>query len=82
MTQIDNSRSEVIGLGFYKGDKTLQQSTNDYLKLMTSNLTENYAKMVNLEEIAEQSYDNMEAYLLLKEKVNERMDEASKKNER
>jgi len=79
LAQIDKSRGEVVGLGFYKGDKTLQQSTLEYLKLITSNLNEDYAKMVNLEEIAERSYDNMEAYILLKEKVSERMNETSKK---
>lgn len=79
LAQIEKSRYEVIDLGFYKGDKSLQQSTNEYLKLITSNLNEDYAKMVNLEEIAEQSYDNMEAYILLKEKVSERMNETSKK---
>jgi hypothetical protein len=77
IAQVDKSRSAVIDLGFYKGDKSLQQSTLDYLKLVNNNLNDDYAKMVNLEEIAEQSYDNMEAYILLKEKVSERMTEAS-----
>ena len=79
LNQIDKSREDIVGAGSYKGDKSLQQATNDYLKLMTNNLNENYAKIVNLEEIAEQSYDNMEAYILLKEKVSERMDDANKK---
>jgi hypothetical protein len=79
LTQIDKSRGDIVGLGYYKGDKSLHQATNEYLKLMTSSMNEDYAKMVNLEEIAEQSYDNMEAYILLKEKVAERMDEASNK---
>ena len=79
LAQVDKSRGDVIGLGYYKGDKSMQQATIDYLKLVTNNLNEDYAKMVNLEEIAEQSYDNMEAYMLLKEKVSERMAETSKK---
>ncbi len=79
LSQIDKSRGDVIGLGYYKGDKSLQQATIDYLKLVTNNLNDNYAKIVNLEEIAEQSYDNMEAYMLLKQKVSERMAETSKK---
>lgn len=79
LKQIDDSRGAISELGYYKGDKSLQQSTIEYLKMVTNNLTENYAKMVNLEEIAEQSYDNMEAYLILKQKVSERMEESSKK---
>lgn len=79
LAQIDKANTEMIEMGSYKGDKSLQQSSRDYLKLLVSNLNEDYAKMVNLEEIAEQSYDNMEAYILLKEKVSERMTESSKK---
>lgn len=79
LAQVDKSRGDITGLGYYKGDKTFQQSTLEYLKMVNNNLNENYAKMVNLEEIAEQSYDNMEAYMLLKQKVSERMEETSKK---
>jgi hypothetical protein len=78
LKQIDDSRAAIADMGYYKGDKSLQQSTIDYLKMVTNNLNESYDKMVNLEEIAEQSYDNMEAYLLLKQKVSERMEETSK----
>ena len=79
LAQVDKSRGDIIGLGYYKGDKSLQQSTIEYLKMVNNNLNEDYAKMVNLEEISEQSYDNMEAYMLLKQKVSERMAETSKK---
>jgi hypothetical protein len=40
---------------------------------------EDYKKIVNTEELAEQSFDEMQAYLLLQEKVNEKLREASDK---
>lgn len=77
MEQIDKSELAISQLPYYKGDKDLQQATMTCLKLMTDVENENYAKIVNLEEISEQSYDNMEAYILLKKKVAEKMNEAS-----
>ncbi len=73
LAQIDKSRYAVAELSYYKNDRALAKATTDYFKLMTDNMNENYAKIVNLEEIAEQSYDDMEAYLLLRKKVGERM---------
>jgi len=48
-----------------------------YLNTLLSLLNEDYAKIVNMEEISEQSYDAMEAYLLAKKKASEKMDEAA-----
>lgn len=77
MDQIDKSESTIVDLPYYKGDKELRQSAITYLRLVRDMENENYAKIVNLEEIAEQSYDNMEAYILLKKKLAEKMNEAS-----
>lgn len=77
MEQIDKSELAISQLPYYKGDKDLQQSAMAYLKLTADMQNENYSKIVNLEEISEQSYDNMEAYILLKKKVAEKMNEAS-----
>ncbi len=76
LTQLDNARYAIIEVPYYKGDKTLHQGSIAYLKLISDVLNENYQKIVNLEDISEQSYDAMEAYILLKKKVDERMEEA------
>lgn len=76
---IEEMRFKVQGMPSYKGDKTLRDASVNYLKIMYSVFNEDYAKIVNMEEIAEQSYDNMEAYLLVQEKANEKMKEASAK---
>mgnify|MGYP006191199455 FL=1 len=76
---IVNSRNKVIGLPLYKGDKALWQSSIDYLKLLYLVFSEDYAKIVNMEDIAEQSFNEMQAYLLLQEKTSEKLNDASMK---
>lgn len=76
---IVSSRNKVIGLPLFKGDKALWQSSIDYLKLLYLVFSEDYAKIVNMEDIAEQSFNEMQAYLLLQEKTSEKLAEASEK---
>ena len=47
LDQIDQSRYSVMELPYYKGDKSLTTATVDYLKLVSNNMNENYAKIVN-----------------------------------
>lgn len=60
----------------YKGDKSLRDAYASYLSLSFYVIDDNYKKIVDLERIAEESYNDMEAYLLLKERVNEKLDSA------
>ncbi|MEL6254020.1 MAG: hypothetical protein AAFR87_18575 [Bacteroidota bacterium] len=62
----------------YEGDASLRDSASAYLSLIYHVLNDDYAKIVDMEEIAEQSYDLMEAYILTKEAANYKMDVASK----
>lgn len=73
---IFDARSEVAGTLPYKGDKTLRDATVAYLKTCYIVFNEDYGKIVNMEEIAEQSYDAMEAYLMAQEKAGEKLTEA------
>lgn len=60
----------------FKGDASLRDSVVAYLVLDRLVLTEDYGKIVNMEEIAEQSYDAMEAYLAAKERAGEKLEAA------
>ncbi len=60
----------------YQNDSSLRVASVDYLRIMYNVLSEDYGKIVNLEEISEQSYDLMEAYMLAQEKANEKLQEA------
>jgi len=77
---IFTARMEIQGMPPLKKDKTLKDATVNYLKTCYNVFNEDYSKIVNMEEIAEQSYDAMEAYLLAQEKAGEKLDSAAKKD--
>ena len=76
---ISDTKYEIMGMPPWKGDKSLKDTTVAYLKILNNVFNEDYGKIVNLEEIAEQSYDGMEAYLLAQEKAYEKLNEAGDK---
>lgn len=77
LDEIQDSRMNISGMPAYKNDKSYRDSAVSFMKLYFSALNEDYSKIVNMEEIAEQSYDLMEAYMTAKEMVDKKMDDAS-----
>jgi hypothetical protein len=75
LDNITNSRYKTTDLPIYKGDNSLRQSSIDYIQLCYTIFNEDYKKIVNMEEIAEQSVDEMQAYMLLQQKVDEKLQE-------
>lgn len=71
------AQKNIANLPAYNGDVALRDSTVAFLKLIYLLLTEDYAKIVNLEEVAEQSYDAMEAYLLTQDLASEKLKQAN-----
>ena len=63
----------------FKGDHALRDSAISYFRINGLVLNEEYGKIVDMEEVAEQSYDLMEAYLLAQEKAGDKLDEAHQK---
>ncbi len=59
----------------YKGDVEYRDKMIAYLSFSEKMIKEEYGKVIDMQEVAEQSYDYMEAYILLQEKVNERFSE-------
>ena len=78
---ISATRSTIMGMPAWKGDRTLKDTTVAYLKILNVVFNEDYGKIVNMEEIAEQSYDAMEAYLLAQEKAQEKLTQASERQQ-
>jgi hypothetical protein len=72
-----DAQSKVKKMQGFEGDKSLRDSVLSYLKLDYNVMNNDYAKIVDMEEIAEQSYDAMEAYLLAQEKANLKLHAAS-----
>lgn len=70
------AETKIRRLKPFAGDAALRDSVVAYLVLDRIVLTEDYGKILNMEEIAEQSYDAMEAYLLAKERAGEKLEAA------
>ncbi len=81
LDMILEAKGEVAGTPGFKGDKTYRDATTDYLKKTYLVFNEDYGKIVNMEEIAEQSYDAMEAYLLAQKMAGEKIREAGDKQQ-
>lgn len=60
----------------YTGEETYKKQVLEYMDLYASLLKNEYAKIVDMKEVAEQSYDFMEAYILAHKLADERMQEA------
>jgi hypothetical protein len=71
---ISESRRKIGRLPDFEEDGSLRDSLVSYLNLSYLILKEDYAKIVDMEEIAEQSYDLMEAYILAQEMANEKLE--------
>lgn len=65
--------SKMNGFG---GSTQFRDSVLSYLRINYIVLNEDYSKILDMEEISEQSYDNMEAYLLAQQLAYEKLDQA------
>src|ERR1700748_1850422 len=60
----------------YKGDNTLRENALNYVALCYKVFNDDYAHIVNMDDIAERSYDEMQAYLLLQQATNDTLQAA------
>ncbi|MEX1001680.1 MAG: hypothetical protein WDZ35_06155 [Crocinitomicaceae bacterium] len=71
------AKNNVRRLKGFEDYTDYRDSVVSFLSIYYSVLKQDYAAIVNMEEIAEKSYDNMEAYMMAKEEANNRLSEAS-----
>lgn len=81
MQSLRDAVTNVKRLKPFQKDASLRDSVVSYFQLSALVLKEDYGKIVNLEEVAEQSYDAMEAYMLTKELADQKLHEAFVKAE-
>jgi hypothetical protein len=79
MDEIQEAIGNINSLPSFKNDKSYRDTAVAFMKFYYNVMNDDYSKIINMEEIAEQSYDEMEAYLLLQEKVDKKMEEANTK---
>ncbi len=77
VTKVRTVKATIKRKTAFDGDASLKDAIYKYLELTYIVLTEDYAKILDMEDIAEQSYDQMEAYLLAKEKAGDKLDSAA-----
>ncbi len=65
----------------YKGDTEYRDQLLAYLSISENYINDEYGKIIDLQEVAEQSYDFMEAYITARDLVNQKInDEIQKLN--
>lgn len=74
--EVSIRKSEVSAKKSFTEDGAYKNAVKDYLQMHYTVLKEDFDKILNMEDIAEQSYDLMEAYILAKELANKKLDDA------
>jgi len=77
MKTLNEAINHVGSMPAFREDYSLRDSIVAYLTLNFYVINNDFEKIVNMEDVAEQSYDMMEAYLLAKEQANEKLERAS-----
>lgn len=71
-----NGLNRIKSMQPFNGDGAYRDSLVRYLELSYLVLNNDYSKIMDMEEIAEQTYDAMEAYMLAQQIANEKMEVA------
>lgn len=58
----------------YQGDVEYRNQVIEFLNISEKNINEEYDKIINMQEVAEQSYDLMEAFIMTRDLVNKKID--------
>lgn len=80
ITSIKNASKKISAIkDGYKGDQEYKNQILEYLSFVEKSINEEYEKIIDMQEVAEQSYDAMEAYILTRDLVNEKLDAEQEK---
>lgn len=77
---IQNSSKKISDLkNGYKGDVEFRDQMLAYLSFSEKSINEEYDKIIDMQEVSEQSYDYMEAYIMMRDLVNEKINQENEK---
>ncbi len=82
LDEVQESKMNISSMPKFNRDAAYRDTAANFLKFYYNVLNDDYAKIVNMEEIAEQSYDEMEAYLMLQEQIDKKLEEANDRMKR
>lgn len=81
ISSIDRAVSKITKAQGFEGDTIYKGKVLNNLEINKSLLLNDYAEIVDMQEVANQSYDAMEAYILAQELADKKMEEAQKEYE-
>lgn len=77
---IQNATKKITSLkDGYKGDTEYRDQLLAYLSISEKYINDDYGKIIDMQEVADQSYDFMEAYIMARDLVNEKINEEVEK---
>jgi hypothetical protein len=81
ITTTNDAIKRISKIGGWDNDVAFRDSTLAFLRLCDIVLREDFSKIMDMEAIAEQSYDAMEAYMLARQQANDKIDNAGERLE-
>ena len=79
LNEVQEARMNISGMPSFKGDKSYRDTSVSFMKLYFNILNDDYNKVLNLEEIAQNSYDDMEAMLMIKDGIDQKLEDGNKR---
>lgn len=76
--ELAEQKSKISKMPGYEGDVEYRDQIVNYLQLKLAVFDEDFGQIVDMEEIAEETYDAMEAYLLAKERASQKLEAMEK----
>ncbi|MBL56655.1 MAG: hypothetical protein CMP61_05660 [Flavobacteriales bacterium] len=73
---IADARKEVSKMDSYEGSTVYRDAVVKFLDINETVMNEDFGKLMDMEEVSEQSYDAMEAYFLAKDIANQKLQDA------
>ena len=78
LKEIVDAKNEIRSMPRYKGNGILRDSTVSFLDITYNLVNEDYARIVSLESVAEQGYQQMEAFLQTQQEAYSRTSQAAR----
>jgi hypothetical protein len=70
---VATAKKSVEKMSTFKGDASYRDSVVLYLQMQYDVMNDDFSKLVDMEQISEESYDAMEAYMMAKEQADDKL---------
>lgn len=75
--EVAKSKKKISGMDGFNGNTAYRDSAAGFMDFYYKVLVDDYDKIVDLDEITEKSYNELEAYLMLRHQVDKKLDAAN-----